>query len=1018
MIKKNYLKRKCLVNKVFSIGLSLITFAVSVSTVNAQFGASPWTAGSATYTVPAGVTSITVQCWGGGGGGGGVKSTNCSWKVGGGGGGGAFSTVTVATTPGQSIVVASGTGGAAGSNSGGAGGAGTLSSVTNNGTLVCSAAGGAGGSGGTTDGAGANGGNGGTATVGTGYSGGKGGSPSTYNAGGGGGGGAGTTGAGGNGTVPGAGAAGAGGGGAGGAAGNTGGSDGASNGSAGHAPGGGGGGAADVAYNGCGTYGGSSGGAGAAGKVVITYVAATFSISSISPTSGCPGSTIAIYGVNLSGATAVTIGGVPVTSITSNTATEIDAVVPASATGVVAVTNTNGTTSSVASYTVITTPAQPVSISGGPVVCANSTNTFSVPAVAGATSYTWTLPGTWSGTSSTNSISATSDINGGSISVIANNACFSSTAQSITVSINTAPSMPGSINSNTTVCQSSTQGFSVGAVANATSYTWTLPGGWSGTSTTDTITSTIGSASGTVSVTANNTCGSSSAQTQSITVNPLPAMPSAIVGNNSICSGTSQMYYISAAANATSYTWTLPGGWSGTSTTDSITVNTGNTSGTVSVVSSNGCGTSSAQLQAIAVTALPATPVSISGSTALCSGTSSVYSVAPVSGASSYTWTLPSGWSGTSSVDSISTVSGTSGGNITVTADNACGSSVAQSTSVIVSSGVSTPASISGPNTVCAGSASYTVVPDPNAISYTWTLPGGWSGSSVTDSIFTTVGTGAGTISVVVNSNCGSSAPQTLNVGLGIPPAQPSAMLGVTHLCDSSSTAYAVNNDPNATGYTWTLPSGWSGTSNTNQITATAAATSGVISVTADNACGSSTPSTLNVVGNSIPTVTVAPFGTVCANAVAFTLTGGSPAGGNYSGTGVNSNTFDPTLSGVGTYFITYTYSSGACVREDSAAITVSQCSVGIATNTDNNNISIYPNPSNGIVSITIANTSNSELLITVMDIQGRDIYSAKDKNIVSGYTKQIDLGALSKGIYYIKIINGDHSNYQKLIIE
>ena len=1017
--KHSYIKKTNSGNKVLSIGLALFTVLVSFTTAEAQFGASPWTAPSGTYTVPANCTSITIQCWGGGGGGGGVKSTSCSWKVGGGGGGGAYSTVTVATTPGQSIVVASGTGGAAGSNSGGNGGSGTLSSVTNNGTLVCSANGGVGGTGGTVDGASSAGGNGGTVAVGTGYSGGKGGTDNlTYGgAGGGGGGGAGTTSGGGAGTAPGSGAAGAGGGGAGGAGGNTGANDGANNGAAGSAPGGGGGGASDVAYNNCTSRGGSSGGAGAAGKVIITYVIPTFSISSISPASGCPGSTITINGVNLSGATSITIGGVPVASVTSNTATQITAVVGASGTGAVVVTNSNGTATSPTNFTVITAPAQPVSITGGPTVCANTANTFSVAAVAGATSYTWTLPGTWTGTSTTNSISATSDINGGTVSVIANNSCFSSPSQSITVSINTAPSMPAAINGSTTMCQSSTQGFSVAPVATATSYTWTLPGGWSGTSTTDTITSTIGSASGTVSVTANNSCGSSAAQTQSMTVNPLAAMPSSIIGNNSICSATSQLYYVSAAANAASYTWTLPGGWSGTSTTDSITVATSNTGGSISVASNNGCGTSSVQTLAVSVSATPASPASISGSTALCSGISSVYSVAAVNGATSYTWILPSGWSGSSTVDSITATSGTGTGTISVTANNTCGSSAAQTLNVNASSGVSTPASISGPNTVCSGNASYTVAPDPNAVSYTWTLPGGWSGTSVTDSIYATVGTGAGTISVVANSSCGSSGTQTLTVSLGIPPAQPSSMLGVTHLCDSSSTAYAVTNDPNATSYTWTLPSGWSGSSTINTITATASTTNGVISVTANNACGSSTPSTLNVFGNTIPVVTVASFGTVCDNAAAFALSGGNPTGGTYSGTGVNSNMFDPTITGDGTFMITYTYSSGACVRFDSAAIVVDLCT-GIINSSENNNISIYPNPTNGTITVAIGNGNNSELIISIMDIQGRVVFTSIDKNIGAGYFKQINLDQLAKGIYYIKLTNADNSKYQKLIIE
>jgi hypothetical protein len=64
-------------------------------------------------------------------------------------------------------------------------------------------------------------------------------------------------------------------------------------------------------------------------------------------------------------------------------------------------TNTSGL------ITVNGAPATPGVISGPASVCALATNTYSVTAVGGATSYTWSLPTGWSGASTTNSISAT-----------------------------------------------------------------------------------------------------------------------------------------------------------------------------------------------------------------------------------------------------------------------------------------------------------------------------------------------------------------------------------------------------------------------------------------------------------------------------------------------------------------------------------------------------------------------------------------------------------------------------------
>lgn len=80
--------------------------------------------------------------------------------------------------------------------------------------------------------------------------------------------------------------------------------------------------------------------------------------------------------------------------------------------------------------------------------------------------------------------------------------------------------------------------------------------------------------------------------------------------------------------------------------------------------------------------------------------------------------------------------------------------------------------------------------------------------------------------------------------------------------------------------------------------------------------------SSVNVV--QPPTVTLAPFpAPVCSNVI-YSLSGGSPIGGAYSGTGVNGSQFNASVAGVGTHTITYTYGIGnGCQRSDSKPITV-----------------------------------------------------------------------------------------------
>lgn len=165
-------------------------------------------------------------------------------------------------------------------------------------------------------------------------------------------------------------------------------------------------------------------------------------------------------------------------------------------------------------------PATPTAINGNATVCSTSSNTYSVTSVSGATSYTWTLPSGWTGTSTTDSITATASTTSGNITVAANNACGSSVAQTLAINVNTTvPTAPGIISGNSTVCEASLNTYSVAQVSGATSYTWTLPSGWTGASTTTSITTAASTTSGDIAVSANNSCGLSAPQSLNVSVN-------------------------------------------------------------------------------------------------------------------------------------------------------------------------------------------------------------------------------------------------------------------------------------------------------------------------------------------------------------------------------------------------------------------------------------------------------------------------------------------------------------------
>jgi hypothetical protein len=406
--------------------------------------------------------------------------------------------------------------------------------------------------------------------------------------------------------------------------------------------------------------------------------------------------------------------------------------------------------------------------------------TYSVQAT-NATSYVWTLPSgasnvTGQGTASI-SFRYSSSFNSGTVSVVVSG-CGTPITRSISVT-RTAPATPGAITGPVNVCAfrgtNTPVTYSIAAVANASSYTWTLPTGVtlvSGSGTTS-IQVLIGSSfcGGNITVRSNSACGNSSTRSLALNVST-PSTPVSISGLTTACPGNSQTYSTAAVNNATSYQWTLPTGASITSGagTNTITVSFGAAfcGGTLSVRAVNGCGQSSARSKTINRN-VPATPAAINGPTTnLCGTGTYTYSIAAVSGATSYTWTVPTGASIVSNNGTSINVNFTnsfSSGSITVKAVNACGSGTARS--ITLSRLPSTPASISGPTTVCRNQAGVVYsTPVVSGVTYTWTVPSGaviTSGQG-TASVTVKFGTSNGNVTVRANNGCGSSTTRSLAV--------------------------------------------------------------------------------------------------------------------------------------------------------------------------------------------------------------------------------------------------------------
>ncbi len=211
----------------------------------------------------------------------------------------------------------------------------------------------------------------------------------------------------------------------------------------------------------------------------------------------------------------------------------------------------------------------------------------------------------------------------------------------------------------------------------------------------------------------------------------------------------------------TNYNWNSnPSGFTSTIQSPVATPAT-TTTYTVTVTTSGGCtGTASVPVTVL-TTADP--PGAITGSTSVCSGTSYTYSIAAMPLASSYTWTVPAGWTitGGQGTTSITVTAGTTAGNISVTETNCITTSTA--TTLAVTATTSPVLSLTPTSPTVCGSTGVQLSATSTATSYSWSPAAGLSAANIANPIATPVSTTTYTVTGTYNG-CPSTASTTVTV--------------------------------------------------------------------------------------------------------------------------------------------------------------------------------------------------------------------------------------------------------------
>ena len=478
--------------------------------------------------------------------------------------------------------------------------------------------------------------------------------------------------------------------------------------------------------------------------------------------------------------------------------------------------NTIGNCISTQTLDLQVTPALTLTPLASPsLICSGATSTLTV---SGAINYTWN-PGALTGSNVAVSPTTTT-----TYSVVGTNTLGCTATTTVSVSIS---SISVSGTSNPTIMCSTNSATLTGS--GATSYTWN-PGALTGSSVVVTpATST------TYSVIGTNTLGCSSSSTLNLTVGTTPTV-TASSSQNTICSGATVTL---STSGATTYTW-MPGALTGSVVS---IIPSSSTIFTVTGSNASGCtGTNTVALQVNPTPTITAT----SNPPAVCLGNSSTLTV---TGANSYTWNP--GAITTSSFVITPTVSITY--SIVGTTSLNCTSTTTVDLKVNPNPTVNIVASSA---TVCSGLT--TTLTASGANTFTWN-PGNLTGfvvavSPTVNTTYTVVGTN---INGCVASN--TIAITTINNPTITATSSPTA------ICAGNSATLSANG---GTSYTWS-PSGTIASSISVSPTVTT-----TYSVAGQNVSGCISSQTVQLVVNSLPTLTATSNPTILCSGNTATLTG------------------------------------------------------------------------------------------------------------------------------------------------
>lgn len=79
--------------------------------------------------------------------------------------------------------------------------------------------------------------------------------------------------------------------------------------------------------------------------------------------------------------------------------------------------------------------------------------------------------------------------------------------------------------------------------------------------------------------------------------------------------------------------------------------------------------------------------------------------------------------------------------------------------------------------------------------------------------------------------------------------------------------------------------------------------------------------------------------------------------------------------------------------------------------------VTVYPNPSNGIIHVTFTGFKGKKTELRVMNVIGNVVHREILSDLDDRETKTVDLSKYTNGLYYVKLQSDDFSQIRKVIL-